>query len=91
MTNWKDKLEKYNDKFEAINIEGKMYLGNKVKSALRVLSKEFDTGFGSPEGRPFFAWSRDWVYFCVTYDGAEGIGRVPRDPAKEMTKHVGGW
>ena len=89
MTNWKTELEKYNDNFEAINIEGKMYLGNKVKSALRVLSKEFDSGFGGTEGQPFFAWSRDYVYFCLSYDGAESIVRVPRDPSKERVKHIG--
>ena len=89
MTNWKNELEKYNDNFEAINIEGKMYLGNKVKSALRVLSREFDSGYGEPEGQSFFAWSRDFVYFCVAYDGAESIKRIPRDPSKEKVKHIG--
>ena len=89
MTNWKDELEKYNDKFEAINIEGKMYLGNKVKAALRVLSKEFDSSFGHPEGQPFFAWSRDFVYFCTNHDGEEDIDRIPRDPSKEKVKYIG--
>lgn len=89
MTNWKDELEKYNDNFEAINIEGKMYLGNKVKSALRVLSREFNSGYGGTEGHSFFAWSINWVYFCHTYDGAESIGRIPRDPSKEKVRHIG--
>ena len=89
MTNWKDELEKYNDNFEAINIEGKMYLGNKVKSALRVLSREFDASYGATNGRSFFAWSRDFVYFCVAYDGSEWISRIPRDPSKERVKHIG--
>ena len=89
MTNWKDELEKYNDNFEAINIEGKMYLGNKVKSALRVLSREFNSGYGGAEGQSFFAWSRDFVYFCVVYDGSEWISRIPRDPSKEKVKHIG--
>lgn len=89
MTNWKEDLEMYNDNFEAININGKMYLGNKVTAALRVLAKEFDSGFGGVDGQPFFAWSRDFVYFCHAYDGSECIIRVPRDPSKEIPKHVG--
>lgn len=90
MTNWKDELEKYNDNFEAINIEGKMYLGNKVKSALRVLSREFNSeSYGNTEGASFFAWSRDWIYFCIDYDGFERIERISRDPSKEKVKHIG--
>ena len=90
MTNWKNELEKYNDNFEAINIEGKMYLGNKVKSALRVLSKEFDSNYGVMNGQVFFAYSVDWVYFCVTCCDSEWIERVPRDPSKVIPEYIGG-
>ena len=91
MTNWKNDLEQYNDNFEAININGKMYLGNKVKTALRVLSREFDSGYSNTnDGQSFYAWSIDWIYFCVVYNGEEYIDRVPRDPYKMIPKYVGG-
>ena len=58
------------------------------------LDKEFNCSYGCHEGEAFTAWSKDYVYFPVVYDGAEWVGRVPRKPCKEVTKHVGllgGW
>lgn len=43
--------------------------------------REFVAGYKpSIEGVPFVAWSADWVYFPVKYDGAEWVGSVPRNP-----------
>ena len=50
----------------------------------------FDDGFGGVEGVPFTAWSKDWVYFPVCYDGAQWVLRVPRNPCTHITEHVGG-
>jgi len=55
------------------------------------LDTEFDDGYGSPEGVPFTAWSDDWVYFPVVYDGTEWVGTVPRNPCGKKTVHVGNW
>ena len=39
------------------------------------------TGLSLKTGRGFLAWSRDYVYFQVCYDGHyEWIRRVPRNP-----------
>ena len=54
------------------------------------LDKEFDDGYGFPQGKPFTAWSEKFVYFPVVYDGAEWVGRAPRNPCDEVTFHMGG-
>ncbi len=55
------------------------------------LDEEFDSGYGSPEGKPFTAWTATRVYFPVCYDGAESVASAPREPCDEATEHVGGW
>lgn len=54
------------------------------------MNAEFDGSYGGSCGEPFTAWSNDWVYFPVVYDGAEWVGRVPRDPCDIASNHVGG-
>ena len=54
------------------------------------LDIEFDDGYGGAEGRPFTAWSDEWVYFPVVYDGSEWVGRVRRNPCGEASGHHGG-
>lgn len=66
---------------------------NKIHTTLseEELDEQFYAGYGSPEGRPFTFWTRDWVYFPTVYDGAEGVSCVPRHPSDYVTGHVGGW
>lgn len=54
------------------------------------LEAEFYSGFGSPNGKPFTAWSDKYVYFPACYDGAEWIEYVSRNPDGQPTEHVGG-
>lgn len=57
------------------------------------LNKKFDTGFGAVKGKSFLAWSENWVYFPVCYDGAEWIEYVPRNPNPTLNyipTHYGG-
>ncbi len=54
------------------------------------LDREFDSGYGIEEGKPFTAWSERRVYFPVCYDGAESVGSAPRNPCDEATRHQGG-
>ena len=51
---------------------------------------KFSDSFGSQEGSAFTAWSDDWVYFPVTYDGAEWVGWVPRNPCPIASPGHGG-
>ena len=54
------------------------------------LETTFDDDFGGIEGCPFTAWSENWVYFPVQYDGSEWVGSVPRNPCDIKTEHIGG-
>jgi len=54
------------------------------------MDREFDSDYGAEEGLPFTAWSKDWVYFPVGYDGSERVRSVPRNPNGEATPHLGG-
>lgn len=51
---------------------------------------DFDDGYGGTEGMVFTAWSEKYVYFPVCYDGAEWVGRAPRNICDEPTNHCGG-
>jgi len=55
------------------------------------LDREFDDGFGGPEGCYFTVWTTGHVYFPVVYDGAESVGCVSRNPDGQATPHVGSW
>lgn len=52
--------------------------------------EQFSCGYGCPEGCEFTAWGEKYVYFPATYDGAEWVEKVPRNPCDELTKHIGG-
>lgn len=45
-----------------------------------LLDIEFDNGFGANESPNLCAWSPSWVLFSTTYDGAEELNWVPRNP-----------
>lgn len=59
--------------------------------AVSWLDEEFEDGFGWPAGCHFTLWTKDYVYFPVCYDGAESVGRAPRNPTLQPNAHVGGW
>ena len=69
--------------------------GDKLQDLIMTLTPEeliqpFNDDFGGTEGHPFTAWSENWVYFPVQYDGSEWVGSVPRNPCDIKTKHIGG-
>lgn len=81
---WREKLQKV---FE--------YTKDNFSNIVTTLSQDeldetFDDGWGGSEGAPFTAWSENYVYFPVVYDGSEWIGWVPRNPCDKKTAHVGG-
>ena len=86
MANWREMIRS-----EINGIEGE-----DVKLVACTLSDEdfdrnFDDGYGGPEGSAFTAWTENRVYFPVCYDGAEFVGSAPRNPCDEATDHQGGW
>ena len=54
------------------------------------LDAKFDPGYGGEEGAPFAAWSNEFVYFPICYDGSEWCGSAPRNPRAEPLAHQGG-
>ena len=54
------------------------------------MDESFYPGYGSCEGSAFTAWSDDYVYFPICYDGSEWVGRAPRNISNEKCAHQGG-
>lgn len=54
------------------------------------LDVRFDPDYGSAQGPAFTIWTENRVYFPGTYDGAEWMASVSRNPDGEPTHHVGG-
>lgn len=54
------------------------------------MARTFDNGYGTIEGQPFTAWSTNYVYFPVCYDGSEYVSSVSRNPDGLPTTHIGG-
>ena len=80
MSNWKEMIE------EAAR-------GEKIISCTLTneeLLVEFNAGYGSHNGKEFTAWSKNYVYFPIVYDGSEWVERAPRNPCLEATRHMGG-
>lgn len=104
MTTWRElitiELKYHNDSFEkcqecvwgmakALPFEDEIT----TKSATfdEFLDREFDGGYGLPEGEPFTLWTETRVYFPVVYDGAESVRSVPIHQTGEVTNHIGGY
>ncbi len=85
MSNWYDKLK------EAMKADGESFIDRVCTLTDEEMSKPFDDSFGFPEGAAFTAWGERWVYFPLSYDGAESIGHAPRNPCDLSMKHQGGW
>lgn len=83
-TTWRTLLE------EACIFRGDKFDELQHTLTLHDLDEVFSDDFGSTEGVPFTAWSRDWVYFPYCYDGSEGVASVPRNPCSIATEHIGG-
>jgi hypothetical protein len=84
MTTWRQELE------NACELTKDNFDSLVVTLSENELDVEFYDGYGGSEGLPFTAWSKDWVYFPVVYDGSEWVGWVPRNPCDKKTHHVGG-
>jgi hypothetical protein len=54
------------------------------------LDIKFHSGYGIEEGLPFTAWTTNYVYFPISYDGSESVGYCPRNPNGVAMYHQGG-
>ena len=60
-------------------------LGEEVECSIpslddAAMTRTFDCGYGSTNGKPFVAFTENFVLFPVEYDGAEWVGWAPRNP-----------
>lgn len=66
---------------------------NKVLSwqeAIKWIDYEFYSGHGSPRCNAITAWTKNWVFFIVQYDGATSLCSVPRNPIDHVPDMPGG-
>lgn len=84
MTTWRKEFEKI---FE---VTGDSFDNIITTLSNEQLDAEFDDGYGGIEGMSFTAWSDNYVYFPVCYDGSEWIDYVPRNPCEIAVDHIGG-
>lgn len=78
MISWAEKIAIFDDTIIACTLTDK------------VMALKFDGSYGGHVGLPFTAWSEDWVYFPVVYDGSERVGRAPRNICDHSCRHFGG-
>lgn len=82
--NWKQELEK------EIRSLGEDITSLATTLTEEEMTREFDGLKGLNSGDPFTAWTTNYVYFPVIYDGVEWVESVPRDPCMKKTHHIGG-
>jgi hypothetical protein len=85
LTNWKE-LISFEMKYNNESFDDVVFTTLSEEDLL----KKFDSGYGMPEGCPFTLWTKNRVYFPVTYDGAESVQSVPRNPSSDKSGHFGG-
>jgi len=85
MATWRQLLK------EELDFTGDKLINLTITLTSEELDLEFDNGYGGVEGKPFTAWSKNYVYFPVCYDGKEWVESVPRNPCETKTEHVGGY
>ena len=84
MANWYDMLK------EEVEDNGDNFDNLKCTLSEEELKKKFDASYGATEGKPFTAWTENWVYFPICYDGSESVGIAPRNPCDISMGHQGG-
>lgn len=85
MTNWKILIE---DMFTLTGDSWDQVESNTMTENEMMI--DFDDGYGSIEGIPFTVWTKNYIYFPVSYDGSEWVGCVSRNPNGEPSYHFGG-
>jgi len=59
--------------------------------SLNPLDYDVDMGYGYENAHSFYIYTKDWILLKGTYDGAEWVEAIPRNPNKEeVPKSIGG-
>jgi len=62
----------------------------KVES-LSPLDYDVNTGYGYENAHSFYIYTENWILLKGTYDGAEWVEAIPRNPNEEVVpKSIGG-
>ena len=54
------------------------------------LDYNYDDNFGAPECHAVYVWTKNYILFVSTYDGATNIEAMPRNPMSCKPKMFGG-
>ena len=84
MANWEKML------IDAFKETGDVFEEMETTLTNEELVREFDDGYGCPNGTSFTSWGEKYVYFPLVYDGAEWVGFAPRNVCDIRTSHMGG-
>ncbi len=85
MAKWRDLIR------EALEENGELWSDVVVNTLTdEELDAPFDDSYGGVEGKAFFLWTKERVYFPACYDGSEWVVSVPRNPCDEIPAHIGG-
>lgn len=59
--------------------------------SLEPLDYEADLGYGGENAHSFYIYTEDWILLKGTYDGAEWVEAIPRNPNEEIVpESIGG-
>jgi len=59
--------------------------------SLDALDYDTDLSYGGENAHSFYIYTKDWILLKGTYDGAEWVEAIPRNPNKEeVPKSIGG-
>lgn len=84
MTTWKALLDA---EFARVGESWPDVVANTMTS--EEMNRQFDAGYGLPNGIPFTVWTENRVYFPHCYDGEETVASVARHPVGVPTPHIG--
>lgn len=85
MTTWRKEIK--GEMIDNGDAEASLFICTLTEEELDI---EFRCGYGIVEGLPFTAWTENFVYFPICYDGSEDCGSVARNPNGKPTRHQGG-
>lgn len=54
------------------------------EDGIKKIDEDYDDEFGSADCYPFFAWTKNRIYFVREYDGSTALSWIPRNPIPVM-------
>lgn len=89
VTTWGLELSRFEEKPTEFLFDGQLHKADS-QAVVDMLATQFTVSYCGPSGKPFIAWSENFVYLIGTYDGMEWIECVPRNPVICDVERIGG-